>query len=291
MKLVIRKHKGAKKIKNKKINQTSRISKKEQHILFVDFVQCVYLCVFINTIQQIIIIIIIQHKRKRKEIHKTLYYFSLPEWTKYNKLKLKVNKTSIRSPLKFIYRVMYVMYRICLLSASLVHARVVTEGGWINQLKGHKRTFTSIPKLSSHHAVNTENKGVKDKLCFGEGWGRCPLTQQQRILHCLDAVPPFAYVLLGISATRRCTDTAVRVVLPEESKGRKERTEVFCHLRGGAALKKRWGSVWITSTPFLTTGMRSEEIVCVGRMQHDIWGFFCLFFRASPSSSYLQSPA
>lgn len=83
-----------------------------------------------------------------------------------------------------------------------MHARVVTEGGWINQLKGHKRTFTSIPKLSSHHAVNTENKGVKDKLCFGEGWGgeggggggggRCPLTQQQRILHCLDAVPPFA---------------------------------------------------------------------------------------------------
>lgn len=66
---------------------------------------------------------------------------------------------------------MYVMYRICLWSASLVHARVVTEGGWINQLKGHKRTFTSIPKLSSHHAVNTENKGVKDKLCFGEGWG------------------------------------------------------------------------------------------------------------------------
>lgn len=46
---------------------------------------------------------------------------------------------------------------------------VVTEGAWINQVKGHKRAFISIPKLSSHHTVNTENMGVKDKLCFGEG--------------------------------------------------------------------------------------------------------------------------
>lgn len=47
----------------------------------------------------------------------------------------------------------------------------VTEGGWINQLKEHKRTFTNILKLSSHHAVNTENKGGKDELCFGGNRG------------------------------------------------------------------------------------------------------------------------
>lgn len=79
MKLVIRKHKGAKKIKilKKSIKRHASQRRNSTYCLLI-FVQCVYLCVFINTIQQIIIIII-QHKRKRKEIHKTLYYLSLPE--------------------------------------------------------------------------------------------------------------------------------------------------------------------------------------------------------------------
>lgn len=224
--LVIRKHESAAQ------SHTSLFSKKEQHVLLVWFCpMCVFcLCVFINTIQQIIILIIIQQKKKKEKIHKTLYYFSLPEWTKYNKLKLseqKVHKKSIK--IAIYIHIVYIVF-VCLLSAFLVHAQVVTGSsgrGFYEGAEGPlKQPFTPIPRAYTHHAVNTGNKGAKvskDILCFGGvGGGALPVAELKvffsnrllRILHCLDTVPPLdqvlgialpcAVVMWGVCYCRRC---------------------------------------------------------------------------------------
>lgn len=146
--------------------------------------------------------------------------------------------------------------------------------GWTSQLKGHKRTFTSILKLSSHHAVNTENKGGKDKLCFGGE--RRGLFRQQRILHWtqLDSRQ-------GSGPHGGAPAAAVPVVLRVGSKGRRgDRTEASC---------PRGGQLWRDRAQFKSQAQTSHLLYRKDAARR--LGRFCSFFRASPSSSYLQSPA
>lgn len=172
--------------------------------------------------------------------------------------------------------------------------------GWINQLKEHKRTFTNILKLSSHHAVNTENKGGKDELCFGgnRGGAVVELCNRGSFIGRRAAVS-----LTPCEGSRRRSDAAARVVLRVESKGRRwDRIEAFCHRRkGGGGVGGSFGGTGAQfkspssgvrySTPFPTARHAPRSRILYRKDATRHLGCFGLFFRASPSSSYLQSPA
>lgn len=169
------------------------------------------------------------------------------------------------------------------MSASLLHARVVTDG-WIDQLEEHQRTFSNILKLSSHHAVNTENKGGKDKVCFGGGeeGGRRPLNsfEQQRILRGRSgAVRPTTLLFV------LCCGWSQREGWGWWGGGS---TEVLWQLRRAE----------VSSNPTLRRALKravsdrrpaptSHLLYRKDATRH--LGSFCSFFRASLSSSYLQS--
>lgn len=81
-------------------------------------------------------------------------------------------------------------------------------------------------------------------------------------------------------------------MLQEESKGRKERTEVFCHLRGGGSFEEEMG-LSLNHEHAISDHRHAlrGDILCRKDATRHLGVFFCLFFRASLSSSYLQSPA
>lgn len=100
---------------------------KEQHILLACSFVCMSVCVhefvcawvcgcmcFINTIQQKL-----RLTKENEKVHKTFYYFSLPEWTD----QINYNQNwdfllLIKSPLKSLYIYSYSIYSICLSVAS-----------------------------------------------------------------------------------------------------------------------------------------------------------------------------
>lgn len=126
--------------------------------------------------------------------------------------------------------------------------------GWTSQLKGHKRTFTSILKLSSHHAVNTENKGGKDKLCFGGKGGGSFVNRGSFIGRSSTpargpghtAVPPRLLFLLCCGWGQR----------DEEGTG----------LRRPVPGVGSFGGTGLSSNPKLR-----RPIFCIGRTQRDVW--------------------
>lgn len=83
-------------------------------------------------------------------------------------------------------------------------------------------------------------------------------------------------------------------MLQEESKERKERTEVFCHLRGGVGSFEEEMGLSLNHKHAISDhrhALRGDILCRKDATRHLGLFFFCLFFRASPSSSYLQSPA
>lgn len=108
-----------------------------------------------------------------------------------------------------------------------------------------------------------------------------------------------AVSLTPCEGSRRRTDAAARVVLRVESKGRRwDRIEAFCHRGGGGG---SFGGTGLSSNPQAQASAIAHHFPAARHAprSHILYrkdatrhlGCFGLFFRASPSSSYLQSPA